>query len=107
MIDGKLHFVYVFTRNDVFAGLTDIAVPAGSHELSLTIDKTGESSGIAKLAVNSRPAAEIALPRMWPIYAANAGIRCGENRHAPVSRRYEPPFLFEGDIRRVVVDIDM
>jgi arylsulfatase len=107
MIDGQLHFCYVFTRNDVFRVASQAAVPSGRHVLSLMIDKTGESSAVAQLGINETPVADVALPRMWPIYAANAGIRCGENHHAPVSRRYEPPFLFDGEIKRVVVDVDM
>ena len=107
MADGRLHFVYVYTRNDVFAMASDDVVPGGAHVLALTIEKTGESSGLATLAVDSTTVATTELSRMWPIYAANAGIRCGENHHAPVSRAYKPPFLFDGDIERVVVDIDM
>ena len=44
---------------------------------------------------------------MWPIYAANAGIRCGENRHAPISRSYQAPFVFDHELKRVVVDVDL
>jgi arylsulfatase len=107
MLDGKLHFVYVYTRNDVFRGESVSVVPPGRHVLGLNIAKTGESSAVATLLVDGDSVGAAELLRMWPIYAANAGIRCGENRHAPVSRDYEPPFLFDGEIQRVVVDIDM
>ncbi len=107
MIDGRLHYVYVYTRNDVFRGSSDRVVPAGRHTLGISIEKTGESSGQVRMFVDTTPSGTIELPRMWPIYAANAGIRCGENRHAPVSRDYEAPFIFDGELRRVVVDIDM
>ena len=80
---------------------------AGEHELGLQIRKTGEASGEAVLDVDGRPAGMIELPNMWPIYAANAGIRCGENRHAPVTRDYDPPFVFDQSLARVVVDVDM
>ncbi|MEO1320190.1 MAG: hypothetical protein AAFV30_06430, partial [Pseudomonadota bacterium] len=63
--------------------------------------------GVVTLTVDGEAVGDVALKRMWPIYAANAGIRCGENHHAPVSRDYTPPFEFEGTIARVVVDVDM
>jgi len=31
-------------------------------------------------------------------------LRCGENRHAPISRDYEPPFVLEG-LEKVVIDV--
>ena len=107
MQDGALKFAYVYTRNAVYRGGSTVAVPAGRHVLTLRIEKTGEDAGIALLGVDDRTLAEIALPKMWPIYAANAGIRCGENHHAPVSRDYEPPFVFSDKLERVIVDVDM
>jgi arylsulfatase len=106
MQDGRMNFVYVYTRNAVYRGHS-AAVPAGRHVLTLQIEKTGEEAGIALLSIDNSTLAEIALPKMWPIYAANAGVRCGENRHAPVSRDYAPPFSFSGRLRRVLIDVDM
>ncbi len=105
--DGYLHFGYVYTRNAVYAGRSTRRVPAGKHELILRIAKTGDSSGTATLEFNDVAVGTVDLPNMWPIYAANAGIRCGENRHAPVTRAYAPPFVFDQALTRVVVDIDM
>ena len=107
MQDGYLYFGYVYTRNAVYAGRSEQRIAAGEHALGLTIRKTGESAGIVTMLVDDRPAGELALPEMWPIYAANAGLRCGENRHAPVTRAYEPPFVFEQTLQRVIVDVDI
>ena len=97
----------MYTRNDVFRGASNSVVPPGEHVLALSIEKTGESSALTTLLVDGAAVATVELARMWPIYAANAGIRCGENRHAPVSRDYKGPFVFEGEIERIVVDVDM
>ena len=105
--DGVVHFVYVYTRNAVYRGRSTRVVSPGGRELGLRIRKTGADSGRVTFTIDGRAAGSLALPRMWPIYAANAGIRCGENRHAPVSRDYAPPFLFSGEIERVVIDVDM
>lgn len=104
---GYLHFGYVYTRNEIHAGRSSRRVPAGPHVLGLTIAKTGEDSGIATLSIDGNNVGDVSLPKMWPIYAANAGVRCGENRHAPVTRDYERPFVFEQTLTRVVVDVDI
>ncbi|MEM1439180.1 MAG: arylsulfatase [Pseudomonadota bacterium] len=105
--NGYVHFAYVYTRNAVYRGRSRARVPAGDHELGLRIRKTGAESGVVTLTIDGEAVGDVVLERMWPIYAANAGIRCGENHHAPVSRDYTPPFEFEGTIARVVVDVDM
>ncbi|MEM6513191.1 MAG: arylsulfatase [Pseudomonadota bacterium] len=107
LLDGHLHFVYVYTRNEVYRVRSAEPVPRGTHELQLQIRKTGESRGVVTLRVGDTIFAELTLTTMWPIYAANAGVRCGENRHAPVSRDYELPLVFEQTLRRVVVDVAM
>lgn len=105
--EGVMQFAYVFTRNAVYSGSASESLPSGQHLLTLRIEKTSEDAGVARLGVGDSTWTEIELPKMWPIYAANAGIRCGENQHAPVSRDYEPPFEFEGTLKRVIVDVAM
>ncbi|MDJ0938727.1 MAG: sulfatase-like hydrolase/transferase [Woeseiaceae bacterium] len=105
--DGHVHFGYVFTRNAVYTVRSDEPVPSDTRTLGVEIRKTGESSGMLTLTADGTAVAELELPSMWPIYAANAGIRCGENRHAPVTRDYEQPFVFDGRLERVVVDVTM
>lgn len=107
MDDGYLHFGYVFTRNEVFQGRTPARVPPSTRSIGLRIQKTSSSAGIATLMVDSAGVADIELRKMWPIYAANAGIRCGENRHAPITRAYPLPFVFSEQLERVVVDVDL
>ena len=105
--DGYLHFVYVYTRNAVYRGRSDKPVPEGSRVLGLHIRKTGETTGEAQLLVDDQPAGRVELSQMWPIYAANAGVRCGENRHAPISRDYTPPFTTGDSLSRIIVDVDL
>ena len=107
MQDGYLKFGYVYTRNSVYTGVSGAPVAAGQRKLGLRIRKTADSAGTAALTVDNEVVGEINLPKMWPIYAANAGIRCGENRHAPITRAYEPPFEFDQRLTRVVFDVDM
>ncbi len=105
--DGFIEFVYVYTRNDVFRFRSDRRVSQGDHAVRIRIGKTAESAAQLKFDVDGKAYGELELSRMWPIYAANAGVRCGENRHAPVSRAYERPFVFDQTLMRVVVDVDL
>lgn len=107
MKDGVIGFVYVYTRNAVFSVIASEPIPDGTRLLSVRIEKTGKDSGLVHLGADGSVIASGALDRMWPIWAANAGIRCGENRHAPVSRDYTQPFVFDGELSRVIVDVDM
>lgn len=105
--DGFPTFGYVYSRNAVYLVRSSESVSPGEHTLGLEIRKTGESAGTVTLTIDEHPVGRVALPNMWPIYAANAGIRCGENRHAPVTRSYEPPFRFDQRLDRIIVDIDI
>ena len=105
--DGRVKFVYVLTRNEIFRTASRSRVSAGEHTLALEIRRTGESSAMIKLLIDDTVDGELALEKMWPIYAPNSGVRCGENRHAPISRDYPPPFALGDALARVQVDVDI
>lgn len=107
MDEGYLRFVYIYTRNEVFAITSEKPLTVGEHSIGMQIVKTAESTGVATITVDDEAFGELEISRMWPIYAANAGIRCGENRHAPISREYAAPFVFDQHLKRVVVDVDI
>ena len=110
MQDGYVNYVYVYTRDTVFKVKSKQRLDKGEHQLILKIDKTGEHSGQANLLLSSAKETMLAtleLPKMWPIYTPNSGVRCGENQHAPISRQYQSPFVFDQTIKRVIVDIDL
>ncbi len=107
MQDGYLKFGYVYTRNAVYSVGSQEPVATGERTLGLQLRKTGDSTGVVTLTVDNQPVGRLQLPHMWPIYATNAGIRCGENRHAPITRAYQAPFVFDQHLKRVIVDVDM
>lgn len=104
--DGILTFSYVYTRMDITTIRSTSTIPTGKHILGLQLEKTGESSGTITFTLNDKPIGKGELPRIWPIYTPNSGLRCGENRHAPISRDYEPPFILDG-LKKIVVDVEM
>lgn len=107
MRDGFLVFTYVYTRETQWRLKSDRRMPRGKHVLGLDLAKTGESAARATLLLDGAPVGALELPKLWPIYTANSGVRCGENRHAPVSRAYEAPFVFDQRLSRVVVDVEV
>ena len=62
---------------------------------------------VAKVALGNQSLGLMPLPKLWPIYTPNSGVRCGENRHAPISRVYQPPFVFDQTLNRVTIDVDI
>lgn len=101
---GLLILNYTYVRKDITIIQSNQKIPSGKHILGVIVEKTGESAAKVDFYLDGEKIGEGELPRMWPIYTPNSGLRCGENRHAPISRAYEPPFVLEG-LRKVVIDV--
>ena len=111
MQDGYLHFVYVYTRNTIYAYKSSRKLKAGTQKITVQFAKVTKTSALATFFVHDRHYQRnigmLKIAKMWPIYTPNSGVRCGENRHAPISQAYSPPFVFEQELKRVLVDIDL
>jgi arylsulfatase len=107
MQDGYLVFVYVYTRFKRYTLRSPKRIKSGRSALGLRFSKTGESSADVAMLINDARVATIQLPKMWQVFAPNSGVRCGENRHAPISREYDAPFVFDQKLDRVVVELDL
>ena len=44
---------------------------------------------------------------MWEVKSLNAGLRCGENRGAPISRLYRGAFRFDQVLERLTVELEI
>lgn len=102
--DGFLIFSYTYVRKDVTVVQSKQRIPAGLHTVEMKIVKTGKRTATINFTLNNQLIGSGDLPRMWEIYTPNSGLRCGENRHAPISRDYEPPYVLEG-LKKVVIDV--
>ncbi len=107
MQNGYLVFVYVYTRFERVTLRSPGRINPGSSVLGLQLTKTGENSADVDMLVDGARVATVELPKMWQVFAPNSGVRCGENRHAPISRDYEAPFAFDQTLERVVVELDL
>lgn len=107
MQDGYLAFVYVYTRFERYTLRSPARIESGRSVLGLQFTKTGHSSAAVSMLIDGAPVASVQMPKMWQVFAPNSGIRCGENRHAPISREYDAPFVFDQKLDRVVVELDL
>ena len=107
MRDGYLEYIYVFTRGRHYSARIRHPVPAGRHVLTLRGRKTSASSGRVELFVDGQASGGVELPRMWEVKSLNAGIRCGENRGAPISRLYGGAFRFDQTLERLTVELEI
>jgi len=107
MQDGYLVFVYVYTRFERYTLRSPKRIGPGKSVLGLAFKKTGDNSADVSMLINDAPVASMPLPKMWQVFAPNSGIRCGENRHAPISREYHAPFVFNQELERVIVELDL
>ncbi|MEM1261677.1 MAG: arylsulfatase [Pseudomonadota bacterium] len=105
--DGYLHFYYVYTRSEHVSLRSTRPIGSGSRTVGLKVEPTGDSSAAITMLDGDNVIGELALPKLWQLYAPNSGLRCGENRHAPISRAYEPPFVIGDGLTRVVVTLDL
>ena len=107
MRDGHLEYVYVFTRNRRYSARTRDPVPVGRHVLTLRGRKTAASAGRVDLFVDGRAAGGVDIPNMWEVKSLNSGLRCGENRGAPISRLYRDAFRFDQTLERLTVELEI
>jgi arylsulfatase len=107
MHDGWLEYTYIYTRGKQHVLRASKRLGAGPHRLELRGRKTGPASGRVEMLLDGDFAGAMDIPRMWPIKALNAGVRCGQNRGAPVSQSYEGAFPFDQVLTRVVVNLDL
>ena len=101
--NGAAHFVYVFTRERVFKLSSPVRMSPGENILSLKGKVSGNGSADIKMLLNGQTIARKNFPDMWKVEALNAGIRCGENKGAPISFAYDGTFRFSDKIRSVDV----
>ena len=99
--DGFVHFVYVYTREQIFRIKSNQKLKAGEHKIQLVGKVSGHGSADITMTINGKKMASNNFPKMWKVEALNAGIRCGENKGAPISFDYDGSFPFNGGVRSV------
>lgn len=105
--DGFVHFVYVYTREQIFRMKSSQRLKAGEHKVQLIGKVSGQGSADISMMINGKKAASRNFPKMWKVEALNAGIRCAENKGAPISFDYEGSFPFSGRVKSVEYNLSL
>jgi len=105
--DGFVHFVYVYTREQIFRMSSSASLTPGDNLIQLRGKVSGKGSADIDLLINGQRTASKSFPKMWKVEALNAGIRCGKNKGAPISFDYLGEFPFSGEIETVEYSLNM
>lgn len=105
MREGRLAFTYLYTRERRYDLVSDRALRAGAQVIGLRGRHLKGSGTQIELYADEAVLSRDTLPVMWDLKAANAGVRCGENRGAPISFDHPLPFAFDGGLEKVIVSL--
>ena len=110
MRDGKLVAAHNYLDVKHFVVRSDQALPAGKHELKMAFNYEGGKelgkSGTITLSVDGRRVGSGKVDRTTPFkYSLSENQDIGRDTGTPVVYDYEEPFVFQGKIDEVVVEL--
>lgn len=101
--DSHLHFDYnAFGDHTVLTSTSKIE--PGERRLGLKVRRTGARTANAAIFVDGSMVGEAALPLFMSIISS-VGPAVGQNPGSAVSEMYEPPFVFDGRLHEVVIQL--
>lgn len=104
--DGYPEFAYIYTRGQKFRMRSNKRLDAKSKRISL-VGKVSSGSGRVQMKINDQIVGSMNLEHMWKVEALNAGIRCGQNRGAPISYAYSGDGNFNQTLKAVTVNLKL
>ena len=103
---GRLYFDYNFL-DGVYYTLGSDALPLGKVELTFKFKRTKMFGGTGRLYVNGKQVDEKYMPEMHrSTYSLAETFDIGIDTGTQVSKLYQGPFEFKGDLDRVVITLD-
>jgi hypothetical protein len=111
--DGRLRYTQNYLKMKEYEVVSDKAVPAGQHSLSIHFMPKEKSlkpdffTGDVSLFIDDEQVGELKDIKMAAQYSAvtGYGLLIGRNTGTPVSRTYEPPFAFTAPIKKVTIEV--
>ncbi|MEE4212071.1 MAG: arylsulfatase [Parvularcula sp.] len=101
-------FHYVYVRDQIHRLRSTKAVPKGQHILRLSGRHiAGGTECQITMLIDDLEVGTMNLPAMWPLGGTNAGMRCGENRGAPISLSYTGTGQFTRKLEKVEIALDL
>jgi arylsulfatase A-like enzyme len=106
VLDDRLVYDYNFLGLRHYTITSKDEVPAGPATLGFTFNKTGAYQGEGTLFINGKEEGRVAMPRVVPKrYSFEEGLEVGKDPQTPVSDSYESPFMFNGTLEKVVMEV--
>jgi len=104
-LDGRLAFLLNRAGDEVRV-VSDVAVPAGRHELACRHVPSFGGDPVITLLHDGVVVASVAIPVGMPFVWQHGGtaLRLGSDNGFPVTDDYVPPFAWNGVLHEVVVD---
>ena len=104
--DNKLYFDYNYLDGVHYVLSSDI-LPAGPTELKFNFIKTKEFGGTGELYVNGEKVDEIDMPKMHiSTYSLAETFDIGKDTGTHVSKIYQDPFPFKGELDKVEITLN-
>jgi len=102
---GRLYYDYNYL-DGVYYTMASPPLPRGMAELEFKFIKTKEFAGTGELYVNGRKVAEADMPKMHiSTYSLAETFDVGRDTGTQVSKVYEGPFPFKGELDRVKITL--
>jgi len=102
---GKLHFDYNFL-DGVHYIMKSPPLPTGKTELKFVFTKTKAFAGTGELYVNGEKVDETDMPQMHiATYSLAETFDVGRDTGTQVSKLYQDPFIFKGELQKVVINL--
>jgi arylsulfatase len=103
--NGRLYYDYNFL-DGVYYTLESPKLPTGETEMAFKFTRTGPFAGTGELFVNGDKVDEVEMPQMHiSTYSLAETFDVGRDTGTQVSRRYDDPFIFSGELDRVVIEL--
>jgi arylsulfatase len=102
VLKDRLIFDYnLFTKHH--KAVSNIPVPVGASTVAVSFEKVGER-GRATVLINDVACGNVEVPTVLRMISS-AGMDAGRDAGSSVSDDYEPPFDFQGQIKRLVIEL--
>ncbi|MEZ5658784.1 MAG: hypothetical protein R3E83_09690 [Burkholderiaceae bacterium] len=106
VLDDHLHYVSNFLGKEHFVLRAQEPLPAGEVSIELDWRRSGRFAGDVRLIQNGACVGQMHVPRTNPVfYAVNEGLEIGSDSGVAVWPGYTAPFLFNGRMIEVSLDL--
>jgi arylsulfatase len=103
--NNKLIFHFNFANLEQYVIQSEIELPAGSIDVRFRLEKTKENEGVGRLFLNNVQVGEGLIKNLYAMGSALGLFYVGENIRAAISKAYEPPFTFKGELKKVAYSL--